>query len=50
MVKLYPKMELLKKDELRILVAKGEASSGGKALTPKDVKDCIPITDELKGL
>ena len=46
------KLELLKKHEIGILVARPEgATVGGKAMTWRDVKDeCVPQTNELKAL
>ena len=50
-MKWRPKLELQKKHKIGILAARPEgATVGGKAMTRRDVKDCVPQTNELKAL
>ena len=50
-MKWYPKIELLKKNELKLESLKpGGAQVGGKPATWKDMKDCIPLSNSLRAL
>ena len=48
----WPKIvDLIRESELKMLATQpGGAEKGGKAMTIRDVKECIPHSDELRAL
>ena len=50
-MKCRPKLELLKKHNIGILTVRPDgATIGGKVMTWRDIKECLPQTNELKTL